>query len=345
MAMSRRSKRTATRENAAVVADRAAQLAADRTFRKRLLKAIAHGMRAERRVWRQVGLVALVNRLAADRQLRAELAQMPGELQRAWRRVDRTRSHRLRNTLVVVGGAGGLAAAAAPPTRARLGRALAASRSGRADRARAELSRRAGRGRSKQRARRRDRCSAVARRGPGNRRGAGRGRGALRLRGFEHSWSSTQVRLADGAVESSQRMNFPAPVVERTGAGARKLGDLYWRVLREATFGVLRTSRGADAFEIRLLGRGPALLRFSCGEEAVSIETVSCRYAILGGLLARAPAGSICFTQEGTDAVAVTSAVEGFLPRLGVLYAPVQSRLHVALGRRYFTRLRREAKP
>jgi hypothetical protein len=164
------------------------------------------------------------------------------------------------------------------------------------------------------------------------------------LRGLERSWSSTHVRLADGAVESAQRMSFPAPVVERTEAGARKLGDLYWRVLRQSTFGVLRTSQGADEFEIRLLGRGPALLRFSCGEEAVSAETVGCRYAILGGLLARAPTGSISFTQEGTDAVAVTSAVEGFLPRLGVLYAPVQSHLHVALGRRYFMRLRREAK-
>jgi hypothetical protein len=166
----------------------------------------------------------------------------------------------------------------------------------------------------------------------------------LRLRGFEHSWSSTQVRLADGAVESTQRMNFPGPVVERTHTGARELGDLYWRVLREATFGVLRTSRGDNEFEVRVLGRGPALLRFSCGKEAVSTETVSCRYGILGGLLAREPAGSICFTQEGTDAVAVISAVEGFLPRLGVLYAPVQSRLHVALARRYFTRLRRQAK-
>jgi hypothetical protein len=165
----------------------------------------------------------------------------------------------------------------------------------------------------------------------------------LRLRGLERSWSSTHVRLADGAVESAQRMSFPAPVVERTEVGAQKLGDLYWRMLRRSTFGLLRTSGGADEFGIRLLGRGPALLRFSCGEEAVSAETVSCRYAILGGLLARAPAGSICFTQEGRDTVAVTSAVEGFLPRLGVLYAPVQSRLHVALGRRYFARLRREA--
>jgi hypothetical protein len=164
----------------------------------------------------------------------------------------------------------------------------------------------------------------------------------LSLRVREQSWSTTQACLADGAVESAQRMTFPAPVVERTEAGARKLGDLYWRELRWCTFGVLRTIAGGDQFEIRLLGRGPALLRFSRGEVAVSADTVTCRYAILGGLLARAPAGSIRFTQEGTDAVAVTSAVEGFLPRLGVFYAPVQSRLHVALGRRYFARLQRD---
>jgi hypothetical protein len=167
----------------------------------------------------------------------------------------------------------------------------------------------------------------------------------LSLRVRERSWSSTQTRQADGAVESVQRMTFPTPVVERTEAGARKLGDLYWRELRQWSFGVLRTIAGPDEFEICLLGRGPALLRFSRGQEAVFADTVTCRYAILGGLLARAPAGSIRFTQEGTDAVAVTSAVEGFLPRLGVLYAPVQSRLHVALGQRYFTRLRREARP
>lgn len=100
-------------------------------------------------------------------------------------------------------------------------------------------------------------------------------------------------------------------------------------------------TEGADGFQIRLLGRGPALLRFSPEQKSVSEDTVTCRYAILGGLLARAPSGSIRFTQEGRDAVAVTSAVEGFRPRLGVFYAPVQSRLHVALGRRYFARLQR----
>jgi hypothetical protein len=160
----------------------------------------------------------------------------------------------------------------------------------------------------------------------------------------EHSWSSTQARLADGAVESVQRMTFPAPVVERTEAGARKLGDLYWRELRRWSLGVLRAIPAVDEFEIRLFGRGPALLRFSSASETVAADRVTCRYAILGGLLARAPAGSIRFVQEGTDAVAVTSAVEGFLPRFGVVYAPIQSRLHVALGRRYFTRLSHEAK-
>jgi hypothetical protein len=159
----------------------------------------------------------------------------------------------------------------------------------------------------------------------------------------ERAWSSTQTRLSDGAVESVQRMKFPRPVVEHSQAGALRLGDLYWRELRRATLGVIRTTQRDHELEIRLLGRGPALLRFDYPEQAIDANTVRCSYAIRGGLLARAPAGSIRFTQEGVGAVAVTSAVEGFLPRLGVLYAPVQSRLHVALGRRYFSRLRREA--
>jgi hypothetical protein len=139
-------------------------------------------------------------------------------------------------------------------------------------------------------------------------------------------------------------MTFPRPVVEHTSAGAQKLGDLYWREVRRATLGLVRTTVRNEELEMRVLGRGPALLRFGRPEEAIDTETVSCSYPIRGGLLARAPAGSLRFTQQGLGSVAVTSAVEGFLPRLGVLYAPVQSRLHVALGRRYFSRLRREAR-
>ncbi len=156
-------------------------------------------------------------------------------------------------------------------------------------------------------------------------------------------WSSTQIR-SGGAVESVQRVTFPRPVVEHSRAGAQRLGDLYWRELHRATFGALRTTQRDGEPEIRLLGRSPALLRFGHPEQAIAANSVRCSYAILGGLLARAPAGSIRFTQEGQGPVAVTSAVEGFLPRFGVLYAPVQSRLHVALGRRYFARLGREGR-
>jgi hypothetical protein len=158
------------------------------------------------------------------------------------------------------------------------------------------------------------------------------------------SWSSTNARGTDGAVESVQRMTFPSPAVEHTSAGAQKLGELYWRELRRVTLGLVKMTWRDDELEMRVLGRGPALLRFGRPEESIDTETVSCSYPIRGGLLARAPAGSLRFTQQGLGPVAVTSAVEGFLPRLGVLYAPVQSRLHVALGRRYFSRLRREAR-
>lgn len=166
----------------------------------------------------------------------------------------------------------------------------------------------------------------------------------MRSRGREQSWNSTSTSGLDGAVESVQRMTFPRPVVEHTTAGARKLTDLYWSELRRITLGLVRTTPHDDELEIRLLGRGPALLRFGRPERTIDTQTVSCSYPIHGGLLARAPAGSLRFTQQGRGTVAVTSAVEGFLPRLGVLYAPIQSRIHVALGRRYFSRLGREAR-
>jgi hypothetical protein len=139
-------------------------------------------------------------------------------------------------------------------------------------------------------------------------------------------------------------MTFPSPVVEHNATGARRLGELYWRELRRVTLGVLRTTVRDEELEIRLLGRGPALLRFGRPQRTVDGESVTCTYPIHGGLLARAPVGSLRFTQDGRGAVAVTSAVEGFFPRLGVLYAPIQSQLHVALGRRYFARLRHEAR-
>jgi hypothetical protein len=167
------------------------------------------------------------------------------------------------------------------------------------------------------------------------------------------TWSSSQARSPSGAFESVQRVELPAPVVERSTDGAKRLGELYWRQLERSTLGLVRARPAAGAPQLRLLGRGPALLRFGPPELAVSSSSVSCLYPIRGGVLARTPAGSISFTQTGLDDVEVRAAIAEFFPRLasrsdrrrwnGLLYPHVQARLHVALGRRYFARLRREA--
>jgi hypothetical protein len=80
---------------------------------------------------------------------------------------------------------------------------------------------------------------------------------------------------------------------------------------------------------------------------------VSCRYPIEGGLLAQRPAGEILFEQTGGPVSVLRSAIRGFFPRLaarqgrpdwtGALYNRVQSRIHVAVSRRYFSRLIAEA--
>ncbi len=167
------------------------------------------------------------------------------------------------------------------------------------------------------------------------------------------TWSSSQARSSSGAFESVQRAGLPAPVVERSAAGARRLGELYWRELERSTLGLIRACPTTGAPQIRLLGFRPALLRFGLPELAVSSNSVSCLYPIIGGVLTRAPAGSISFAQIGLDDVEVCSTISGFFPRLaarthrpcwnGLLYAHFQARLHVALGRRYFARLWKEA--
>jgi hypothetical protein len=172
--------------------------------------------------------------------------------------------------------------------------------------------------------------------------------------GRNGSWRSTQTRSPSGAFESVQRTAFSTPVVEPSVAGATHLGEVYWREVQRSTLGVIRVHRGADGLDVRLLGVGPALLRFGRPEHAVSSTIVRCLYPLRGGLLVRTPGGSISFTQTGSDVVEVSSAIAGYFPRLatrrqgrrwhGLLYPQVQARLHVALGRRYFARLWQEAR-
>jgi hypothetical protein len=163
-------------------------------------------------------------------------------------------------------------------------------------------------------------------------------------------WSSSHARSPSGAFESVQRVELPAPVVEHSEAGARHLGELYWRELERWTLRVVRTRSARGSTVVHALGVGPVLLRFGEPELTVSDRVVGCRYPIRGGLLARAAVGSISFAQSLDDGVELRTAIAGFFPRLaarrltGVLYLHVQARLHVALARSYFARLWRESR-
>jgi hypothetical protein len=166
-------------------------------------------------------------------------------------------------------------------------------------------------------------------------------------------WRSAQARGADGAIESDERVRAARPVVPATADGARSLGDRYWREVLHVTRGLVRVRRGSPGPELRLLGRGPRLLRFGPPETECEPDRVSCRFPILGGLLAQRPGGALELSQTGRDEPELRAAVTGFVPRLGLrpgfprwsgaLYDHVQRRLHLAVSRRYFRRLIEEA--
>src|SRR5512132_507665 len=109
-----RTKTQAVKEHAASSKDFALALSRDRKFRKQLLSAIGHGAKAKRRAAKRVGFLAAATRLVNDKQLRKELDTMTKNLQQAWSRVERKqkRSHKLRNTMFVLGGGAAAAGAA-----------------------------------------------------------------------------------------------------------------------------------------------------------------------------------------------------------------------------------------
>jgi uncharacterized membrane protein len=105
-------KTQALKDNASSAAELAASLAKDKKFRKQVLSAVGHGTIAKRRASKRIGFVAAVARLGADPKIKSELRKMIRSLENAWGRVEKKRSHKLRNTMLVAG-IGGAAAAVA----------------------------------------------------------------------------------------------------------------------------------------------------------------------------------------------------------------------------------------
>ena len=116
--MFRRSKIEAVKGRAADASAVALQLAQDKKFRKQVISAASHGSAAARRTRRSLGLLGAATRLATDEQLAAELKSAGADLRRAYGRLGsskpRKRSHKLRNSLMLVAAA---SAAAVPKIR------------------------------------------------------------------------------------------------------------------------------------------------------------------------------------------------------------------------------------
>jgi hypothetical protein len=167
-------------------------------------------------------------------------------------------------------------------------------------------------------------------------------------------WESTQRQTALGAVESEQRVRLLWPVVDGSAHGAQRLGSAYWREVERFTFGLVRSRQGVEGVELRLLGRRPLLLAFAQPVTDIAEGSVRCCYPITGGLLAHQPGGEIVFAQDQLgDRLWLRSTITGFFPALaarpgepdwtGALYSQVQRRIHLAISRRYFSRLITEA--
>ena len=159
-------------------------------------------------------------------------------------------------------------------------------------------------------------------------------------------WEATERVLASGGFESTQRAFASDPVVEKSEAGARRLGRVYWQTVRCLTRGAVRARWTDDGGRLMIFRRGN-LLSFGRPELTISDGRISCRYAIQGGLLALRPGGSIVLSQRRVDdEFELSVVVREYAPRLaapanaptwtGALYGRVQSPFHSAVSRRYF---------
>jgi hypothetical protein len=161
-------------------------------------------------------------------------------------------------------------------------------------------------------------------------------------------WSSSERTAPTGAVEFEQRVEATRPLVERSEAGALELGARYWNEVEAATHRLVRVRARNGGLELRGLGC-LTLLRFGQPQTVVDEAGTLSRFPIVGGLLARTPAGAISFSQTTGPPVELRATIDGFFPRLagrpggpvwaGALYRHVQRRLHTTISRRYFRRM------
>jgi hypothetical protein len=146
-------------------------------------------------------------------------------------------------------------------------------------------------------------------------------------------------------VTSSEATTTKRPIVDQSPLGANMLAGSYWREVAATTHGLVRVRAEDGRIDVRLLGRGPALIRLGPPVVAADLASVRCTYPIVGGLLVGRPGGALSLEQVSGDPVVLRSTLTEYVPRLvGALYFRFQARLHSLITRRYFARLVREAR-
>lgn len=166
----------------------------------------------------------------------------------------------------------------------------------------------------------------------------------MRARRELAGWRSQYKRGADGAIASEESVSLRGPVAAPTADAPRRLAERYWSAVARASHGVVRRRETERGVELRLLG-SVCLLRFGLPEMSYDADGASCRYTIVGGLLARRPGGRLTLSERARPRPALRAAVEGFFPRLRVRpFQALQHRLHVAVSRRFFAALIAESR-
>jgi hypothetical protein len=152
------------------------------------------------------------------------------------------------------------------------------------------------------------------------------------------------VRHGSKAVASRETATAAKLLVEPSPRGAAMLAASYWHEVEATTLRLVRADSGGGPIDVRLFGRGPALISLGAPTVIAEPTSVACSYPILGGLLVGRPGGALTLEQVSGEPVILRSTLTGYVPRLaGALYAHAQARLHSRISRRYFARLVRES--
>jgi uncharacterized membrane protein len=115
-----RTKTDVLKDRAESAADLTSALVKDKKFRRELMSAVSHGAIARRRAASRLGFMAAVGRISGDPMIKREIRRTARSLDNALSRIQRKRSHKLRNTMIVLVGAGGVIAIFAVPKTRRL---------------------------------------------------------------------------------------------------------------------------------------------------------------------------------------------------------------------------------